>query len=112
MGDRRQSPGGSHERRYQVFGGVGCLSSTFTHKDNLVERVLAESRRDVRFYIDTGWPGDNYEVGLAMAVALAERRYHYGHDFLYFAFPDAGTRSGTGVSTSTYRFSFSPAGRP
>jgi enterochelin esterase-like enzyme len=74
----------------EVFGGVGCLSSTFTHKDNLVERVLAEPRRDVRFYIDTGWPGDNYEVGLAMAVALAERGYHYGHDFLYFAFPDAG----------------------
>ena len=74
----------------EVFGGVGCLSSTFTHKDNLVERVLAESRRDVRFYIDTGWPGDNYEVGLAMAVALAERGYHYGHDFLYFAFPNAG----------------------
>ncbi|MGB7556719.1 MAG: alpha/beta hydrolase-fold protein [Candidatus Korobacteraceae bacterium] len=74
----------------EVFGGVGCLSSTFTHKDNLVERVLSEHRRDVRFYIDTGWPGDNYEVGLAMAVALAERGYRYGHDFLYFAFPNAG----------------------
>ncbi len=73
-----------------VFGGVGCLSSTFTHKDDLVERVLLEPRRDVRFYIDTGWPGDNYEVGLAMAVALAERGYRYGHDFLYFAFPNAG----------------------
>jgi enterochelin esterase-like enzyme len=74
----------------EVFGAVGCLSSTFTHKDDLVERVLVEPRRDVRFYIDTGWPGDNYEVGLAMAVALAERGYRYGHDFLYFAFPNAG----------------------
>ena len=74
----------------EVFGGVGCLSSTFTHKDDLVERVLVEPRREVRFYIDTGWPGDNYEVGLAMAVALAERGYRYGHDFLYFAFPNAG----------------------
>ena len=72
-----------------VFGNVGCLSSTFTHKDNLVDRVLHEERRDVRFYLDSGWPGDNYEVGLAMAVALAERGYHYGHDFLYFAFPNA-----------------------
>jgi predicted alpha/beta superfamily hydrolase len=72
-----------------VFGNVGCLSSTFTHKDNLVDRVLHEERRDVRFYIDSGRPGDNYEVGLAMAVALAERGYHYGHDFLYFAFPNA-----------------------
>ena len=74
----------------EVFAAVGCLSSTFTHKDDLVERVLVEPRRDVRFYIDTGWPGDNYEVGLAMAVALAERGYRYGHDFLYFAFPNAG----------------------
>jgi predicted alpha/beta superfamily hydrolase len=73
----------------QVFGNVGCLSSTFTHKDNLVERVLQEERRDVRFYLDSGWPGDNYEVGLAMAMALAERGYRYGLDFMYFAFPNA-----------------------
>jgi predicted alpha/beta superfamily hydrolase len=72
-----------------VFGNVGSLSGTFTFKDNLIERVLHEERRDVRFYIDTGWPGDNYEVGLAMATALAERGYRYGHDFLYFAFPNA-----------------------
>ena len=72
-----------------VFGNVGCLSSTFTHKDNLVERVLNEERRNIRFYLDSGWPGDNYEVGLAMAVALAERGYRYGHDFMYFAFPNA-----------------------
>jgi predicted alpha/beta superfamily hydrolase len=73
-----------------VFGNVGCLSSTFTFQDNLVDRVLHEERRDLRLYIDSGWPGDNYEVGLAMAVALAERGYRYGHDFLYFAFPNAG----------------------
>jgi predicted alpha/beta superfamily hydrolase len=73
----------------EVFGNVGCLSSTFTHKDNLVERVLREERRNSRFYLDSGWPGDNYEVGLAMAVALAERGYRYGHDFMYFAFPNA-----------------------
>lgn len=72
-----------------VFGNVGCLSSTFSHKDNLVDRVLNEERRRVRFYLDSGWPGDNYEVGLAMAIALAERGYRYGHDFMYFAFPNA-----------------------
>ncbi|MGC1451214.1 MAG: alpha/beta hydrolase-fold protein [Candidatus Sulfotelmatobacter sp.] len=73
----------------EVFGNVGCLSSSFTHKDNLVDRVLHEERRGVRFYLDSGWPGDNYEVGLAMAVALAERGYRYGQDFIYFAFPNA-----------------------
>ena len=45
-----------------VFGNVASLSGTFSHKDNLVERVLQEERRDVRFYLDSGWPGDNYEV--------------------------------------------------
>jgi len=73
----------------EIFGNAGCLSSTFTHKDNLVERVLQEERRDVRFYLDSGWPGDNYEVGLTMAMALAERGYRYGLDFMYFAFPNA-----------------------
>jgi hypothetical protein len=51
--------------------------------------VLHEEKRNCRFYIDSGWPGDNYEVGLAMAVALAERGYRYGLDLLYFAFPMA-----------------------
>jgi predicted alpha/beta superfamily hydrolase len=73
----------------EVFANVGCLSATFTHKDNLVERVLQEERREVRFYLDSGWPDDNYEVGLALAMALAERGYRYGLDFLYFAFPNA-----------------------
>jgi enterochelin esterase-like enzyme len=73
----------------EVFGNVGSLSGTFSHKDNLVERVLREDRREVRFYLDSGWPGDNYEVGLAMAVALAERSYRYGLDFLYFSYPNA-----------------------
>jgi hypothetical protein len=54
-----------------------------------VERVLHEERRDARFYLDSGWPGDNYEVSLAMAVAMAERGYRYGRDFLYFSYPNA-----------------------
>ena len=30
-----------------------------------------------------GWPGDNYEVGLAMPITLAERGYRYGLDYLF-----------------------------
>jgi predicted alpha/beta superfamily hydrolase len=73
----------------EIFGNAGCLSSTVTHKGNLVERVLQEECRDVRSYLDSGWPGDNYEVGLAMALALAERACRYGLDFMHFAFPNA-----------------------
>ena len=72
-----------------VFGGAICMSSTFSYKDDLVERVLSEPKRDVRFYLDSGWPGDNYEATVAMALALIARGWRYGHDLLYLSFPQA-----------------------
>lgn len=71
----------------EVFGGAACLSSTFGHKDDLLERVLSEEKRDARFYLDSGWPEDNYEVTVAMAMALVSRGWVYGRDLLHFAFP-------------------------
>src|SRR5262249_16723464 len=62
----------------QVFGTAVCMSSTFSHKDNLIERVLSEPQRDVGFYLDSGWPGDNYEVTVGMAMALISRGWRYG----------------------------------
>jgi len=72
-----------------VFGAAVCMSSTFSHKDNLIDRVLAEPPRDVGFYLDSGWPGDNYEVTLGMAMALVSRGWRYGHDVFHLAFPHA-----------------------
>ena len=57
----------------EVFGGAVCMSSTFSHKDDLLERVLSEPKRKIGFYLDSGWPGDNYEVTVAMALALVSR---------------------------------------
>jgi predicted alpha/beta superfamily hydrolase len=71
----------------EVFGGAACLSSTFSHRDDLIERVLTEPKSKAQFYIDSGWPGDNYEVTLAMAVALQSRGYVPRLDFLQLAFP-------------------------
>ena len=51
--------------------------------------MLTESPRDVAFYLDSGWPGDNYEVTLAMATALISRGWQYGHDLLHLCFPNA-----------------------
>ena len=70
-----------------VFGSGACLSSTFGYRDDLFERVLLEPKRDGRFYLDSGWPGDNYEVTLSMAMALVSRGWIYGRDLLQFAFP-------------------------
>ena len=70
-----------------VFGGAICMSSTFSYKDDLIERVLGEPKRKVGFYLDSGWPGDNYEVTMAMALALISRGWRYGHDLIQLAFP-------------------------
>ena len=64
-------------------------SSTFTHKDDLFERVLNEPKRNVGFYLDSGWPGDNYEVTVAMALTLVSRGWRYGRDLIHLCFPRA-----------------------
>ena len=73
----------------QVFGTAVCMSSTFSHKDNLIERVLDEPARDVAFYLDSGWPGDNYEVTMGMAMALVSRGWRYGLNLIHLCFPHA-----------------------
>ena len=73
----------------EVFGVAVCMSSTFSHKDNLIDRVLSEPPRDVGFYLDSGWPGDNYEVTMGMAMALVSRGWRYGLNFLHLCFPRA-----------------------
>jgi predicted alpha/beta superfamily hydrolase len=70
-----------------VFGYAACMSSTFSHKDDLMERVLSEPKSPAKFYLDSGWPGDNYEVTLAMAMAFSQRGYKVREDFLHLAFP-------------------------
>ena len=72
-----------------AFGTAVCMSSTFAHRNSLIDRVLDEPARDVGFYLDSGWPGDNYEVTLAMAAALVSRGWRYGHNLLHLCFPQA-----------------------
>ena len=73
----------------EVFGTAVCMSSTFSHRNTLIDRVLTEPSRDVGFYLDSGWPGDNYEVTMAMATALVSRGWRYGHNLMHLCFPQA-----------------------
>jgi enterochelin esterase-like enzyme len=73
----------------EVFGLVGCLSSTFGWRDDLMARVTREAKRPLRIYLDSGWPGDNFEATLFMRNALRERGYVEGRDLNYVAFPNA-----------------------
>lgn len=70
-----------------MFGYAACMSSTFSYRDDLIDRVLAEPKSAAKFYLDSGWPGDNYEVTLAMAMALAQRGYRVREDYLHLVFP-------------------------
>lgn len=72
-----------------VFGSAACLSSAFGWRDDLAERVAHEAKRQVRFYLDSGWPHDNYEVTRDMRALLASRGWEEGLDLFYFAFPEA-----------------------
>lgn len=71
----------------EVFGYAACMSSTFTYRDDLIERVLSEPKSPAKFYLDSGWPEDNYEATLAMAMAFVERGYRVREDFLHLVFP-------------------------
>ncbi len=73
----------------EVFGLCGCLSSPFGYRDDLLARVESEPRRHLRLYLDSGWPGDNYEVTRNMRNVLRARGYADGSDLLYLAFPYA-----------------------
>jgi len=73
----------------EVFGMAACLSGTFGWADDLWRRIEFEPRRDIRIYLDSGWPDDNYETTRAMHALLLSRGYREGHDLSYLAFPHA-----------------------
>lgn len=72
-----------------VFGKAACLSSTFTYHDDLMQRIAQEPQRELQIYLDSGWPGDNYEVTRSMRDLLLRRGFVFGESLLYFAFPEA-----------------------
>ena len=73
--------------RPDVFGGAGCLSSTFGWNDDLFERIAGEAPKPLRLYLDSGWPADNYEVTRSMYELLLSRGYRAGADVQHVAFP-------------------------
>lgn len=73
----------------KVFGKVACLSSTFTYRDNLLDRVSSEPKRKIQIYLDSGWPGDNYEATRSMRDRLMWKGYRPCSELFYLAFPEA-----------------------
>lgn len=73
----------------EVIGMAGCLSSTFGWRDDLLQRVWSDPKPPVRLYLDSGWPGDNYDETRVMRDALLVRGFRPGVDLMHLAFPGA-----------------------
>ncbi|WP_419190941.1 alpha/beta hydrolase [Saltatorellus ferox] len=71
------------------FGMAGCLSGTFGYDDTLATRVLEGPRPELRIYLDSGWPRDNFEVTRDMRARLVRAGFVEGIDLVYHAFPGA-----------------------
>lgn len=72
-----------------VFGITAGLSSSFGWRDDLHARIATETPRDIRIYLDSGWPQDNFEVTRDMVALLSSCGYEHGHNLLHFSFPGA-----------------------
>jgi hypothetical protein len=65
-------------------------SPSFRHRPWRSELISqGEPPGDIGVYLDSGWPGDNYEVTIAMATALIAPGRRYGHNLLHACFPNA-----------------------
>ncbi len=90
----------------EAFGKIACLSSTFTYRDNLLDRVSSEPKRKLRIYLDSGWPGDNYEPTRSMRDRLIWKGYRPGHELFYLAFPEAKHDENAWAARSPIPFQF------
>ena len=74
-----------------LFQRAACLSSTFDYDRRMFRKVQrAKRKRNVKIYLDSGWPGDNYEVTRSVCDLMLKRGFEWGKDLLYFSFPGAG----------------------
>lgn len=91
----------------QVFGKVACLSSsTFAYRDDLLQRVFKEPKRKIHIYLDSGWPGDNYEATRSMRDRLIWKGYRPGSELFYLAFPEAKHDENAWAARSSIPFQF------
>jgi predicted alpha/beta superfamily hydrolase len=89
-----------------VFGKLACLSSTFNYRDDLIERVKSEPKRNIKIYLDSGWPADNYEPTRAMRDLLIWKGYALGSELFYLAFPHAKHDENSWAERSPIPFQF------
>ena len=73
--------------RPDVFGLCAALSPSFWYDPDVFDRVMSEPRKDIRIYLDSGSPNDNFDVTRRMRDLLILRGYRLGLDLNYLVFP-------------------------
>lgn len=73
----------------EVFGMCACSSSSFGMRDDLLARICSSAVPPVRIWLDSGFPGDNFERTREIRDALLARGMMPGRDVMHFAFPGA-----------------------
>src|SRR5260370_38516186 len=63
-------------------------------------------KRDIRIYLDSGWPGDNYEATRSMRDRLIWKGYRPGSELFYLAFPEAKHDENAWAARSPIPFQF------
>lgn len=66
-----------------------CLSGTFGWRGPLEQQLASGPLPPVRLWLDSGWPGDNFEPTRALAHTLLDRGLVWGHQLMYLTFPHA-----------------------
>src|SRR5947207_2777023 len=72
----------------------------------VLERVFVERKRKLRIYLDSGWPGDNYEPTRSMRDRLIWKGYRPGSELFYLAFPEAKHDENAWATRSPIPFQF------
>jgi hypothetical protein len=65
-----------------------------------------EAKRNIRIYLDSGWPGDNHEPTRSMRDRLIWKGYRPGSDLFYLAFPEAKHDENAWAARSPIPFQF------
>ena len=90
-----------------VFGRAACLSSTFGYDNRLLETVkMAKTCPSVKFYLDSGWPGDNFAETQAMAHIMLSKGFQLGRSLQYLAVPEAQHNEGAWAQRLHLPFQF------
>jgi hypothetical protein len=99
----------THEQAIRVTyptDGRRIVLRTEENWDTDIEPIRHDAKRNIKIYLDSGWPGDNYEATRSMRDHLIWKGYHPGSELFYLAFPEAKHGENAWAERSPIPFQF------